>query len=224
MTSQILTEALTFHSLVRYNADTGMKELMEGDGMVSVDNLDLAQIIVFNGGADIATSIYIEQPISRFIPLDESPRDQLEIGVFDLYATPDVLKVGICRGSQLLNCLNGGKLWQDVTGHQRSHEMLYLPTSEVMEVTSTHHQMMRPGAGGVVLGVADCATRKTAERDSYPEFRYDDHHKDTEIVWYPATSTLCIQGHPEYYPGTRFSDFCLELIREYQQLVSKTYA
>jgi hypothetical protein len=216
LTSTMMT-SITFHSITRFGADPGMKELLEEAGFTSVDNPELAEVIVFNGGADIGTKIYGEKPISRFIPEEQSQRDTTEIGVFTKFHDPAVLKVGICRGAQLLNCLNGGTLWQDVNNHGQSHLMTFLPTGEQMEVTSTHHQMMRPSVEGVVLGYADVATRKDAERAHFPEFRYDDHHKDTEIVWYPKTSTLCIQGHPEYIPGSRFADFSIELIRHYQK-------
>lgn len=216
--------SLRFNSLTAFGADPGMHELLEEAGM-SPAPLSYAQVIIFNGGADIATSIYGEQPISTFIPLNLSRRDATEIDIFTEFKDPSVLKVGICRGAQLLNCLNGGKLWQDVNNHGSTHDMLVLATGETIRVTSTHHQMMRPGPDGVVLGVADVSTRKSSATANFPEFRYDDDHKDTEIVWYPATSTLCIQGHPEYIPGSRFAEFSIDLIRQYYketQIVAAT--
>lgn len=221
MTSSM--NSIAFHSLTRHGADMGMKELLEDAGFMSVD-LGVADVIVFNGGADIATAIYGEAPISRFIPEEMSLRDTTEIGIFTMNKAPTILKVGICRGAQLLNCLNGGTLWQDVNKHGNSHQMTFVPTGEIMEVTSTHHQMMRPGPEGVVLGYADIATRKDADKARFPEFRYSDDHRDTEIVWYPATSTLCIQGHPEYIPGSRFADFSIELIRHYQKETQRVAA
>lgn len=213
------SEALRFTSITSYGADGGVKELLEDAGMISTP-LPEAQVIIFNGGADIATSIYGEQPIDRFIPEQQSRRDIYEIDIFNNYKDPSILKVGICRGSQLLNCLNGGRLWQDVNNHGQSHEMLVIATKEVIRVTSTHHQMMRPSLDGEVLAVADVATRKYADGANFPAFRYDDDHRDTEIVWYPKTSTLCIQGHPEYIPGSRFANFSIDLIRHYQKEAS----
>lgn len=216
---------LTFKSLEHFGADAGMKELLEDAGMVSTE-IDEAEIIVFNGGADIATAIYGEHPISRFIPEEMSRRDTQEVYLFNKYKDPSILKVGICRGSQLLNCLNGGTLWQDVNNHGQSHQMTFLPTGEIMEVTSTHHQMMRPHHDGVVLGYSDRATRKSAEATSYPNgvHVHPDDHKDTEIVWYPKTSTLCIQGHPEYIPNSRFAEFSIDLIRHYQKETQRVEA
>lgn len=204
--------ALRFYSIEDFYADPGVAELLVAAGFDRA-GLDTAQIIVFNGGEDIGTSIYGEQPIHHSIPLARSERDMYEIGIFTKYKDPSILKVGICRGSQLLNCLNGGTLWQDVNHHGSSHDMIVLSTGETIRVTSTHHQMMRPGAGGEVLGTAARATRKLADG-----VQHGNEEPDIEIVWYPATSTLCIQGHPEYVPGSQFAEFSIALIRHYQEV------
>lgn len=207
---------ITFYSIEDFYADPGMADLLIGADFTGVGLPD-AKVIIFNGGADIGTSIYGEEPVANSIPLHRSKRDQYEIDIFEKYADPTILKVGICRGSQLLNCLNGGTLWQDVNNHQSSHNMTILETGETIFVTSTHHQMMRPGPSGIVIAVADESTRKFAQGAMYPKQHFNDDHRDTEIVWYPATSTLCIQGHPEYVPGSHFAEFSIALIRYYQE-------
>lgn len=208
------TKPISFYSIEDFYADPGMAELLADAGFTRAKLAD-AQVIVFNGGADIGTSIYGENSIHSSIPVERSKRDIYEIGIFEQYADPSILKVGICRGSQLLNCLNGGTLWQDVNRHGQSHDMLVVETGEIIRVTSTHHQMMRPHKSGVILGVANEATRKLADLANFPAFRYDDDMRDTEIVWYPATSTLCIQGHPEYVPNSKFANFSIDLIRKH---------
>lgn len=176
-----------------------------------------ANIICFNGGADIATEIYGEHPALRGVPLRKSYRDDYEVKMFKHFgADTSKLKLGICRGAQLLNCLNGGTLWQDVDGHGSNHTMTVVETGHVMRVTSTHHQMMRPNyKTAVIIGVSDQATYKIAEGASFPENSYPDDHKDAEIVYYPDTNSLCIQGHPEYEPTSEFADYCIELIQKY---------
>lgn len=189
--------------------------LFRGYGFREVRHCEDADIIVFNGGADIGTSIYNEQPIYRGIPLNPSRRDQNEINLFNKYKNSKKLFVGICRGAQLLNCLNGGTLWQDVNNHTRSHMMLDVESGERIMVTSTHHQMMRPHyTSAHIIGVADEATRKAADLQLAFE-AYPDAHKDTEIVYYAKSHSLCIQGHPEYVPNSKFADYCLDLIHKY---------
>ena len=38
---------------------------------------------------------------------------------------------------------------------------------------------------------------------------------DVEIMWYPKHRSLCIQGHPEYVPGSHFADYCLRLVSKF---------
>jgi carbamoylphosphate synthase small subunit len=99
--------------------------------------------------------------------------------------------------------------------------MVLIPSGETIRVTSTHHQMMRPGPTGQVLGVAVRSTRKHAEKADITGL---DTNQDVEIVWYPETSTLCIQGHPEYVPGSQFAEFSIALIRYYQEAAELTNA
>ncbi len=165
-----------------------------------------ADILVFNGGADIATEIYGEEPIFRGIPGYRSQRDKVEVGLYAEFVGSKFL-LGICRGAQLLNCLNGGTLWQDVNNHGRDHKMIDLTTMETMTVTSTHHQMMRPHESAQIIGISNEATDKRA--DGLETF---EKGQDIEVLWYPKTRSLCIQGHPEYVPGSRFANWSIELL------------
>jgi len=202
-----------FVSLEGSGADPS-SHLFKGWGMSHTSSLDQADIIIFNGGADIGTSLYNEKPIGRGIPYNPSQRDINEVEVFRLH--PNTFKLGICRGAQFLNVMNGGTLWQDVDRHTRDHPIIDTRTGEKIPATSTHHQMMRPNRkDGVVIATADEATRKDAAGDHWNSRSgafFEDDHKDTEIVWYPSTRSLCIQGHPEYVPDSHFAEYCRNLI------------
>lgn len=196
-------------------------------GLEQVHNPAKADIIIWNGGEDIATSIYNEDPISRNIPKSLSKRDREEIDMFNEFSYGSTkLLLGICRGAQLLNVLNGGSLWQDVNGHHTSHPMMDLRTGETIQVTSTHHQQFRPGVLGQLIGVSSQSTAKAAMGELKHFIKVPDlkHGQDAEIVWYPHTRSLCIQGHPEYVPGSRFSDYTLDLIKEFYQKSQKVAA
>jgi len=210
---------MPFTSLNEYGGLDSSSHLFRGIGMRPIKDPESATLIVFNGGADIGTKIYHERPAYRGVPFEPSRRDEEEIAIFNRF--PNTFKLGICRGAQLLNCLNGGTLWQDVDRHTRDHMIVDTRTGEKIRATSTHHQMMRPNyKTGVVIATADESTRKLANPDHWEaghSLFYPDDHKDTEIVWYPQTRTLCIQGHPEYVPGSRFADYCFELMSEFMQ-------
>ncbi|CAM6031252.1 unnamed protein product [Sphagnum compactum] len=186
--------------------------------MTEVKTPDEADIIIWNGGEDIGTEIYNQKPVDYGIPNMKSRRDYDEIKMFEKFRSRSgKLLLGICRGSQLLNCLNGGSLWQDVDGHHRSHPMIDMLTGETVEVTSTHHQQMRPHKKGVVIGLSSKSEHKRAQGEANIVSTSSDlkYGQDVEIVWYPDTHTLCIQGHPEYVPNSRFAQYTLELLNSF---------
>jgi gamma-glutamyl-gamma-aminobutyrate hydrolase PuuD len=208
----MVNKQTTFCSI--YDGDYGgsMAHLLQNEGMINVnpENLLEVDIIVFNGGEDIATSIYNENPIYTHQKMP-SIRDKLEIDIFNSVRDAPKLKVGICRGAQLLNCLNGGSLWQDVNNHEHDHDMTVLEMGVIMKCTSTHHQMMIPGKDAIILAIANESTLKRCE---YAEIR-GKIKDDIEIVYYPNTHSLCIQGHPEYVPNTAFASYCIGLMVQY---------
>jgi len=220
-----LTRNLPFYSIweSQYNWGT-MSSLLEDAGFERVADPESAHILVFNGGADIGTSIYNELPVFKGIPHSQSQRDKHEIGMFDRFVGSKFM-MGICRGAQLLNCLNGGKLWQHVDNHQTDHDMIDLLTGKVMSVTSTHHQMMKPNmALAQVIGVSKKSFTKECEGELAKNYilpRELKEGEDIEVVWYPNTRSLCIQGHPEYVPGTPFADWSIELmLSKYKDQIS----
>jgi hypothetical protein len=204
----------TFISIFDYPGDS-CRGLFIAEGFKEVSRCEDADMIVFNGGTDIGTPLYGEKAVYTHSSRP-SQRDRVEMEIFQNF--PNTFKVGICRGSQFLNVMNGGRLWQDVTNHGRSHLMLDIRTGEKVMVTSTHHQMMRPNREkGIVIGISDEATEKFSEHDHWSArggVFFDDDHKDTEIVWYPDTRSLCVQGHPEYVPGTHFAEYFFQLLSQ----------
>lgn len=204
---------LTFYSM--YDGDSGgsMHALLKGAGMKSVPQPLMleADVIVFNGGADIGTEIYGELPIPG-VPLHASARDKAEMEVFQKCSDPTILKLGICRGAQLLNCLNGGTLWQDVNNHGHDHSMTLQDGSLTMPITSTHHQMMRPARGAEIIGVSRQATSKRSQLETWTKTLRAENDLDMEVVYYRDTNSLCIQGHPEYVPGSLFANWSLNLM------------
>lgn len=216
-----MTKVLKFYSHRDWGGYDSVTKLLSKYGMDPVNHPDAADIIIFNGGEDIATDIYSEKTISDYIPQHPSQRDRVECELFDSYKDrPDKLILGICRGAQLLNCLNGGKLYQDVNNHTRSHDLFDLRTGKTFKATSTHHQQMIAGTAGKVIAVASESSVKynAAGKHIYqPNPEAPGEGDDMEIMWYPAHRTLCIQGHPEYVVGQPFADYCVGLINEFYQ-------
>lgn len=180
--------------------------LLKKIGFVGTNDLMDAHLCVFTGGADISPSLYAEDPIPECGNPNEA-RDAHERKVFDNCMDFGIPMLGICRGAQLLNVMNGGTLWQHVDGHVGSdgHFIIDSLTGRVVEVTSTHHQMMRPADRAEVLAVAWdespkslCSFKKCDGLTQYPS----QHDTDPEVVWYEDTQSLCVQFHPEYGQAT----------------------
>ena len=149
-----------------------------------------ADLLCFTGGADVSPELYGEDNVSSYCSPE---RDKYEEQVFDWAYEHDVPMVGICRGGQFLNVMNGGKMWQDVDNHAISgtHEAQCDYWGSIM-VSSTHHQMMRPAKSGKVLVASDLSTYKLSDGLEIGGDRYD-----VEVVYYKDTKSLCYQPHPE---------------------------
>lgn len=156
-----------------------------------------AELICFLGGTDVAPELYGAERH----PMTQSPdlaRDEREIAIFNEYK--DIPKVGICRGGQLLNVLNGGQMIQHLS-HQYSGDEPMGVDKEKVRVD--HHQGMIAGPNAVdVTGYMST-------------LGHNDEH-DSIMVWgyYPETKSLCFQPHPEWgHKGTE--DYFFELLEEH---------
>lgn len=168
------------------------------NGWSYTENIEEADAIQFTGGSDVDPSFYgeIRHPSTYSNPA----RDAFEKNLY--LSFPDKPKLGICRGSQLLTVLNGGSLWQDVDNHAvyGGHMAKNLLTDELVEVSSTHHQMMCPETSKnpyELLMTAGLSTRKSTGED---DFHCQPHEwNDVEAVYWPETNSLCYQPHPEFF-------------------------
>jgi hypothetical protein len=75
---------------------------------------------------------------------------------------------------------------------------------------------MIPGDHGEIVAIASESTVKHSEAKRQSINPGDiELGADMEIMWYPGHRTLCIQGHPEYVPGSAFADYCIGLVHNY---------
>lgn len=181
-----------------------------------VVELSEADVVQFTGGADVSPQLYGEQPHPQ--TFTDPMRDDYEISVFEYCRENGIPMVGICRGGQFLNVMCGGKLFQHVDGHaiHGEHVAVDTRTGKMVSVTSTHHQMMRPGPDGLVLLVASEATFLEHVEDGGTVRIPAKRGEDCESVWYPNEQVLCYQPHPEFVGKTdQCQDYYFDLIREF---------
>ena len=72
-------------------------------------------LVVFTGGEDIHPSFYNGRDCG--ISQTNKARDDYEIKIFNFCLENEIKMVGICRGSQFLNVMAGGFMYQHITGH-----------------------------------------------------------------------------------------------------------
>jgi len=181
-------------------------------GLAGARFVEEADIICFTGGEDVDPALYGEEPCPR--TYFNTARDNKEA---DIFAQAVLLKkpmVGICRGAQFLNVMNNGLLWQDVNNHAgQKHSVTHIQTGEErFNMTSTHHQQMRPSKDAEIIAVASLSTRKLSMSEEI--IRDTPLLDDIEVVWYPDSLSLCFQPHPEFEFGD-CRDYFLELLDNY---------
>lgn len=180
-------------------------------------DLDEADFVVFTGGEDVDPQLYGEVAMKK--TNFNSHRDMKEAAVYKAALERELPMVGICRGGQFLNVMNGGKMWQHVTQHAigGTHKAFVQVAPfqkgkkpREVQVTSTHHQMMIPAKHGMVLLTADEALEKLS-----PGYEKVGKHKDDpdiEAVFYDKTNCLCFQPHPEFRSAPAE---CVDLFEEF---------
>ena len=181
------------------------------------DEAGAADLICFTGGADVTPKLYgdVKHPGT----FNDVWRDRQEKDLFDTAMEFNIPMVGICRGGQFLNVMSGGRMYQDVTGHTRSHHIVDKITGETVYVSSTHHQMIMPSNEAEIIATSIGVNSK---REWYDRevFELDATDEGIEVVFYPKTRALCFQPHPEFrsaeYNG--MFRYFKELLKRYHQL------
>ena len=183
---------------------------------VDVKNPKDIDLVLFTGGEDVNPAHYNEN-IGKYTHIN-SNRDKKEIDTFHRFKGKSFL-LGICRGTQLLTTLSGGKLIQHVEGHCEDHSMV-LNNSLKYNITSSHHQMLYPfdlnEKDYELIGYSEYFQSNTYLNGDNEEIELPKNFLEPEIVYYKNTDSLCIQGHPEWsHCEKRTSSMCLNLIDKY---------
>jgi len=186
------------------------RKLFEEHGYKIVATPVEANVVCFTGGADVTPTFY-GATTHRYTQHDYF-RDVKEEHLFNFCLERNTAMVGICRGGQFLNVMCGGSMYQHVTGHTNPHSIIDSVTGEHIEVTSTHHQMMKPTKDSVVLAIADVPSSREWY-DGIMQMR-DESNTGIEVVMYEKQKCLCFQPHPEFAPKSRMAEYFFEQIKE----------
>jgi len=160
----------------------------------STDDIKKANVVLFTGGEDVDPRMYNEPKNHR--TYSNIRRDNEEQKIFLQAKELGLKMVGICRGSQFLCVMNGGRLIQHQNNPDYIHKIL-LDNGKAINITSTHHQAAYP----FNLRRYDYKILGWTEKASSIHLDGLDNElappKECEIVYYRDTMSLGIQGHPE---------------------------
>jgi putative glutamine amidotransferase len=159
---------------------------------LSVENKNAGEVkycdgLLLSGGRDIHPKYYGSRNSNyRNAPQDgfDENRDEFEISVFELAQENNLPVLAVCRGLQLVNCILGGNLKQDlgrplnlihraVNGNDKAHglnvesgtQLGGLTDSRRLVVNSAHHQAIKRPAGDLKVNcVSDDGTIEGLER------------------------------------------------------------
>lgn len=183
------------------------------ENAVKVNKPDEADILLFAGGADVDPSIYGEK--SGMYTYSDKHRDDEELLLF--YANINKPKLGICRGLQFLTVASSGSLIQHVTRHAGYlHGIEDIKTKNIYMIPSTHHQMVWPfDIEHEMIATSIPKRSSTYLNGNNKEIELPDYFVESEIVFYPKTKSLGIQGHPEATNDKQLHSYLNGLIKKY---------
>ncbi len=118
---------------------------------------------------------------------------------------------------------NGGYLIQDVN-HPSRHDVKTID-GFAYGMNSCHHQMcypynLPPDEYEVIAWTEELSNHYQVDKDAvtmdFPDHSLDENglFKEPEMIWYPKTRCLGVQGHPEWQPGKPALDYINRVIRE----------
>ena len=177
--------------------------------------------IQFTGGEDVSPAYYGEGPHPE--TYSNKSRDNYESYIFNMAIAEKIPMAGICRGGQFLHVMNLGTLYQHVDNHAiyGTHLVIDQWTRKVYEVSSTHHQLIRPNSEMMVIAFAK---NVSSYKEYYPITKPDKGIKkeqstkdtlDIECCFYPKTKSLCFQPHPEFDYVKECREMYFKYINEY---------
>ncbi len=198
---------------------SGVVSLMVKAGFQKADTIAESDVVVFIGGGDIDPSLYNQKNVAS--GGISSTRDAVEVEAYNVAKASGKVMFGICRGAQLLQAMNGGELWQNVSGHGQEHWIIDLDTDEKVLATSLHHQMLMVNDDLTVVAVTNNPVSRVFETDGLKIDREEKGHNgppilEVEAGAYEKTKSFFVQGHPEI-GSIRYQTWCMHKLHDYYQ-------
>lgn len=166
------------------------------------DQLEPGDVLIVWGGEDIWPGLYNKQPSNFTGARNLSRRDMAEWELMKHAKTMKLPIIGICRGGQMLTALEGGYLYQHVSGHAGGSHAVKTFDNASFFVNSLHHQMMVPPEDKSKYDLIAWTPLHLSDR----YIDEDNQSKDKplvepEFIYYRDIQGFAIQWHPEMMRG-----------------------
>jgi len=164
-----------------------------------VNDINKAEIIWWEGGADIATWLYGEKEGRHTYSIESSSKQELAAWKFS--KDKNIFKIGTCKGCQNLSVYHGAKMVQHM--QHPGYHLIETKDGFQLSAISLHHQQvildekytgLKAGKDYDLVGW----TRKLSRFHLNGEDRdygFSDDYKEPEIITFK--NTWGVQSHPE---------------------------
>ncbi len=168
------------------NATMGVEEFVEKPTEFS--------LALFTGGADVFPGLYGEK--GSTLCFSDIYRDLVDKTIYDMCTANGVKKIGICRGLQFINVMEGGQLIHHLDGHEGGQHLFECSKdNKLRKINSLHHQMVIPPPESVVVGWSTTKLSKNYFGDNDSKMEWTG--PEIEAVIYPSGNACGVQYHPE---------------------------
>ena len=148
--------------------------------------------LVLSGGVDMAPRYYGEEPHPQLGEVDEL-RDEVEVALYRAARRKGVPILGICRGLQVINVLEGGTLHQHLDGHSQTQGG-YAYNATTHAVHFTGEGLLARNHPSVTLVNSH---HHQAVKDLAPTLRAVASTPDGLVEALEGDGIVCVQWHPE---------------------------
>ena len=204
----------------------------------NTEDIITCDAFILTGGVDVHPSFYGGKIDYENSPAEYEPdRDLFEAKVYHYSQLNNLPLLGICRGMQLVNVLQGGKLIQDLDNGNERHRkeeadkehtiitgtdsLLYgIAGSAKGFVNSAHHQAIDPNALGKNLKVNAFDDDYTAPKVSTGQEKIIEGLEFNDKT--NKAFMLCVQWHPERMKGKEQNPFSENLKKKFLSATRET--
>lgn len=186
-----------------------LNKLIDFGEVINVEVIDFNKhnydFILFDGGSDVSPFLYNEE--KHKTTYNDVSRDNHEIDIFIEYFNYPTKYIGICRGSQFLNVMYKGTLYQNLDDYKLEHNFyhnvelcdtlskvsLLNAVPNLRKVNSTHHQAVKKLGEKLLITAFEPNTKivesfvdidnKTRAVQFHPEMIYEFPYAKDVIKW-----------------------------------------